>query len=262
VSAKFFQLKSFLTYWLDAVDEHSLHSPFLFDFYTNVLKKEFLYPDLDILKRIKRRLESDHRIINVTDFGSGSLKMKTSSRKISDIARISTTPAKYSKLYSRIIRHYNCIHVLELGTSLGLNTAYLAMANEAVKITTIEGSPQTASAAKQVFEEIGVKNIQIIEGNIDQVLPHHIDISEKIDFAFIDANHRLKPTLNYFELILKKVHAQSILVLDDIHYSPEMNQAWNALQAHELVFTSIDLYRCGLIFFNPSLTKQNAVLQF
>ena len=54
----------------------------------------------------------------------------------------------------------------------------------------------------------------------------------------------------------------SILVLDDIHYSPEMERAWNALARSRAVYTSIDLYRCGLVFFNPSLTKQNVVLQF
>jgi predicted O-methyltransferase YrrM len=262
VSAKFFQIKSFFTYWLDAVDEHSLHSPFLFDFYINVLKKELSYPDQQLLERIREKFKNDHDIINVTDFGAGSLKMKTSSRKISDIACISTTPEKYSKLYSRIVRHYNCRQILELGTSLGINTLYLAKAHNEVQVTTIEGSHETARLAKQVFEENSIKNASVLEGNIDEILPSYLDTAEQIDFAFIDANHRLKPTLNYFEYILKKVHKESIVVLDDIHYSYEMEEAWKVLQAHERVYTTIDLYRCGLVFFNPSLTKQNAVLQY
>ena len=188
--------------------------------------------------------------------------MKTSSRKISDIARISTTPEKYSKLYSRIVRHYNCQQILELGTSLGINTLYLAKAHNEVRVTTIEGSHETARLAKQVFEENGIKNASVLEGNIDEILPSYLDAAEQIDFAFIDANHRLKPTLNYFEQILKKVHKESIVVLDDIHYSYEMEEAWKVLQTHARVYTTIDLYRCGLIFFNPSLTKQNAVLQY
>ena len=207
-------------------------------------------------------MEGDHQTIHVTDFGSGSLKMKTSSRKISDIARISTTPEKYSQLYSRILRHYNCTNILELGTSLGINTMYLAKAREVATVTTFEGSPELALIAKHLFEENDVRNIQLIEGNIDHVLPTFLDSLEKIDFAFIDANHRFEPTIRYVDLILKKIHKNSILVLDDIHYSPEMERAWLALQGHQLVYTTIDLYRCGLIFFNPSLTKQNAVLQF
>ena len=116
-------------------------------------------------------MEADHRTINVTDFGSGSLKMKTSSRKISDIARISTTPEKYSKLYSRILRHYNCTNILELGTSLGINAMYLAKAHDVARVTTIEGSHEIALIAKQLFDDNGIKNIQVIEGNIDHELP-------------------------------------------------------------------------------------------
>ena len=207
-------------------------------------------------------MEGDHRTIHVTDFGSGSLKMKTSSRKISDIARISTTPEKYSSLYSRILRHYNCTNILELGTSLGINTIYLAKAREVAKVTTIEGSHELALIARHLFEENEVSDIQLIEGNIDHVLSGFLDSVDKIDFAFIDANHRFEPTIRYVDLILKKIHMNSILVLDDIHYSSEMERAWLALQGKELVYTTIDLHRCGLIFFNPSLTKQNAVLQF
>ena len=207
-------------------------------------------------------MEDDHRTINVTDFGSGSSKMKTSSRKISDIARITTTPEKYSKLYSRIIRHYNCTNILELGTSVGINTIYLARAHELARVTTFEGSHEITLIAKRLFEECKVKNIQLIEGSIDHVLPAFLDSVEKIDFAFIDANHRFEPTVAYVDLILKKIHVNSILVLDDIHYSREMERAWLVLQGHEQVYTTVDLYRCGLIFFNPSLTKQNAVLQF
>lgn len=207
-------------------------------------------------------MEGDHRWIHVADFGSGSMKMKTSSRKISDIARISTSPGKYSRLYSQILRHYNCSDILELGTSLGINTIYLAKAHDMAKVTTIEGSHEIALIAKHQFEENKVRNIQLIEGNIDDVLPTFLDSVKKIDFAFIDANHRFEPTLAYADLIMKKIHADSILVLDDIHYSSEMARAWRALQEHERVYTTIDLYRCGLIFFNPSLTKQNTVLQF
>ncbi|HEX6227711.1 MAG TPA: class I SAM-dependent methyltransferase [Chryseolinea sp.] len=262
MSAKYFQLKSFFTYWLDAVDEHSLHSPFLFDFFTRVLKKEFSHPDFEALARSRQKLATDHRVINITDFGSGSLKMKSPSRKISDIASISVTPEKYSRLYTRIIRHYNCKHILELGTSLGLNTLYLAKAQEGIRVATIEGSVETAQVAKKMLDEHGAKNVQLILGNIDQALPTYLSGSEKIDFAFIDANHRRGPTLNYFELILEKTHDETVVVLDDIHYSKEMEEAWQQIQAHKRVFTSIDLYRCGLTFFNPALTKQNAVLQF
>lgn len=262
MSARLFQLNSFLTYWLDAVDDHSLHSPFLYDFYHQVLKKKISHPDLDVLKQTKKELQRDHRIIHVADLGAGSTHLKSSERKVSDIANISTSSEKFSKLYRRLISHYHSDHIIELGTSIGINTMYLATSHSSVKVATFEGSSEIATIAKQLFREHNITNIEVVEGNIDETLPAYLTHVEKIDFAFIDANHRLEPTLRYAESIIRRMHASSILVLDDIHYSPEMERAWHTIKNYQQAYTTIDLFRCGLVFFNPALNKQNVVLQF
>jgi predicted O-methyltransferase YrrM len=262
VSASIFQLKTFLNYWLDAVDEHSLHSPFLFNFFKNVIRSRDTFPYVEKLRTIRKSLQEDHRTIHVADLGAGSIKLKTAQRKISDITKISTTPEKYSNLYARIITYFKCQHVLELGTSVGINTMYLAKANPEANIITFEGSPEVSMVADEMFLVNGVANIRLIEGNIDFTLPSYLSHCEKIDFAMIDANHRFEPTMRYFEWLLQKSHRNTILVVDDIHYSRDMEQAWHTMKAHQSVNTTIDLYRCGLIFFDPSLTKQNVVLQF
>lgn len=262
MSSKFFQLKSFLNYWLDAVDEHSLHSPFFFNFCTKVVKQKLKHPKLDFLKQTRRKLQLDHRTVYVVDFGSGSKRLKNPNRKIADIALTSSTPEKYSHLYTRIIQYFNCQEILELGTSLGINTLYLANGCPSGHVTTFEGSPMISSIARALFHETQTNNVRVIEGNIDQTLPSYLSSIKKIDFAFVDANHRFEPTVQYFEWLVEKVHDESIIILDDIYYSPEMKSAWNAIREHNKVSATVDLYRCGVIFFNPSLSKQNVVLQF
>jgi predicted O-methyltransferase YrrM len=261
-SQKLFQVRSFITYWLDAVDEHSLHSPFLFNFYTNVLKKNATDSLADPLNLVRQNYEQDGRSVSITDFGAGSVTLKTPERKISDIARLSATPEKYSKLYSRIIKQHGCKQIVELGTSLGITTTYLAGANNDVEVVTFEGSPELAMIARSLFQDRGLTNIKVIEGNIDNTLLPYVSAVKRVDFVLMDANHRYDATLKYFEWLLMKVHDLSIIVMDDIHYSSEMEEAWHQVQTHERVFTTIDLYRCGLIFFNPSLTRQNVVLEF
>ena len=261
-SQKLFQLRSFITYWLDAVDEHSLHSPFLFSLYTNVLKKNTVDPSVDLLTLTRQHFERDGRMLSITDFGAGSVKLKVPLRKISDIARLSATPEKYSKLYTRIIRNYGCKYIVELGTSLGINTIYLAGINNDIEVTTFEGSSELAVIARSLFQDKGLNNIKMIEGNIDNTLLPYLSSVAQVDFILMDANHRYDATLKYFEWLLTKVHNLSVIVMDDIHYSLEMEEAWHDIQTHERVVTTIDLYRCGLIFFNPSLTRQNVVLKF
>jgi len=262
VNQKIFQVKSFINYWLDAVDEHSLHSPFFYNFYTSVVKKKSARPELTSLARVRKNFESDDRAIEVNDLGAGSQYQKSSLRQIKQMARTSATPEKYSILYANIIQHFSYNHILELGTSLGINTLYLSKARETTNVVTFEGSSETANVARNLFDTSKTRNVKLIEGNIDETLPEYLSSSKEIDFALMDANHRYEPTLRYFDCLIKKIQDNSLIILDDIHYSPGMEEAWKAIQKHERVYATADLFRCGLVFFNPSLNKQNVVLQF
>ncbi|QOI97804.1 MAG: class I SAM-dependent methyltransferase [Flammeovirgaceae bacterium] len=255
----FFKIKTYLNYWLDAVDEHSLHAPFLFDFYTNTIRRET--GELIAIENLRKKLLKDERTIEVTDFGKGSKHTNASTRKISEIAETSLTPAKHASLYHRIIMARKPKTIVELGTSFGINTLYLAQYPEST-VYTFEGADRIADVAELSFEFAGAKNIELIRGNIDQTLYSTLSRIPKVDLAFMDANHRLEPTLRYFELLLSKSHHKSMVLVDDIHDTPEMEQAWKQIRKNPLVYVSIDLFRCGILFLDPSLNKQHVVLRF
>jgi predicted O-methyltransferase YrrM len=255
----FFQLKTYFNYWLDAVDEHSLHSPFLFDLYTKVIKIE--EDGIQAIEKLRSSLLKSAREITVIDLGAGSKHHGQPTRLISEIADTSLSDLRFSLLYNRLINHIDAKNVIELGTSFGINTLYLAQKKN-VKVFTFEGSESIAEVAHDTFEFASAKNIELIKGNIDSTLYSSLSRMPKADFVFMDANHRYEPTLKYFEWLLTKIHHQSILVVDDIHSTEGMEKAWKEIRNHDLVYTSIDLYRCGILFFDPSLNKQHVVLQF
>jgi predicted O-methyltransferase YrrM len=257
--SKFFQVKSFLNYWLDAVDDHSLHSPFFFDLYRNVILDEKSDGRFQQIESLRTQLLSDSSATDDVDHGAGS-QVVTGKRTISDVAQTSLSTPSFLCLYHRLVKYFHARHVVELGTSLGISSLYLAVA-KGVELTTFEGSPALAARARKNFEQLGYSNIKLIEGNIDKTLPHYLGLSSKIDVAFMDANHRYEPTVRYFNLILQRVHERTVLIIDDIHYSPEMERAWNELRTHSLVYGSADLYRSGLLFFDPSVNRQHVVLQ-
>lgn len=254
-----FQIKTFFNYWLEAVDRHSLHSPFYFDLYEKVVRGKDSC-DASSIERLRGKLLDNPTPLLVDDPGSGSV-LKHRERKVSDIARTSLTPAKYSRLYARLIRYLYCRNIVELGTSLGINALYLACEPK-TRVTTFEGSRSVAAAAKSTFEFADAGNISLVEGNIDSTLPGWLEEHERIDLGFIDANHRYEPTMRYFHLLQRKTHFKSVIIVDDIHYTPEMEKAWDEIRNDALVYGSVDLYRSGLVFFDPSLNKQHVVLQF
>ncbi|MCE7996013.1 MAG: SAM-dependent methyltransferase [Roseivirga sp.] len=256
-----FPVFQFIQYWLYKVNEHSLHSPFLYRFYTEVIK-----PDdkagFEQLEDLRKTLLSDSNKLQVVELGAGSRIDNGKNRKVADIVRHASTPPSFSRLLNRIITQQQFSTILELGTSLGLNTLYMQQACPYGTIYTLEGSPAIAERAKHHFDEFGASNIHIIEGNIDDTLGLALAKAKQIDLAYLDANHCYEPTLRYFESILPKLHHQSIVVIDDIHWSKEMNKAWKELIKHPGVSLSVDLFEGGLLFFDREIKKEHYVLSF
>ena len=254
------QVKSYLKYWLDAVNKHSLHGPFIFDLYTKAIQKN-TQQDFNRIEQLRLQLLKSNKLIKVIDFGSKQGSYHQKERKIADIAAKSLVKPRFGALYNNLVQYLNCKHVIELGTSLGIGSAYLAWNNQ-IEIDTFEGCTETASLAQFHFEYLELKNIQIHIGNIDKLLPDYLLTKKKIDFVLIDANHTYDASMRYFRWMLNKVHKHSILVIDDIHYDKEMESAWREICANEQVYCTVDLYSCGLVFFDPTLTKQHHTLDF
>ena len=152
--------------------------------------------------------------------------------------------------------------MVELGTSVGINTCYLAT-NSNIKVFTFEGSEQLASIANGIFSSHNeAKNIELISGNIDKTLPEFLASPRQVDFAFVDANHRYEATIAYFGQLKAVASQDTILVFDDIYWSKEMTAAWKYIIAQPEVTLSIDLFEVGLIFFREDISKQHYQLNF
>ena len=242
---------------------HGVHSPFIFQFIKKVLNDKDQYPAYEKVEGLRKNLSKDKRIIEVEDFGAGSSVLNTNRRNIAAIASASVKSKKYGQLLFRMVNFYEPQNILELGTSLGITTSYLAFANPVSKIMTIEGAKELLQIAKNNFEELHISNIDAVEGNFDDTLDDVIEKMPAIDFAFIDGNHKKSSTLNYFGKILAKTNSNSILVFDDIHWSREMEEAWEVIKQHSSVRCSLDLFFLGIIFFNDVFReKQHFHIRF
>jgi predicted O-methyltransferase YrrM len=166
-------------------------------------------------------------------------------------------------LLFRMVNYYQSKNILELGTSLGIGTSYLALANPAATITSIEGSKTIADYAMKNFKAYQIQNVQQVVGNFDTVLPDVLANNPLFDFVFIDGNHQYHPTLNYFNLLITKVAEEAILVFDDIHWSPGMKQAWQEIAADTRVKLSVDVFQFGIVFINKNFKeKQHFIIKY
>lgn len=145
------EAKKYLLYKLRAKNEHSIHSPFVFKLYTEVIRNEERYYAYDELDRLRGQLLRDDTVMEVSDLGAGSKKL-SNKRKVSEIAKVSVIPAKYGELLFRLVNHFQPQHILELGTSLGLSALYIHKAAPRAELITVEGCPNTYAFAKRLIE--------------------------------------------------------------------------------------------------------------
>ncbi len=255
----------YLHYYLTASSGkgHGIHSPFIFHFIRKVLNNKQHYPAYDRVEELRRQMLKDQTILNIEDFGAGSATSKTNQRTISSISKNAAKPPKFGQLLFRMVKEYKPKTILELGTSLGITTAYLSLAKPDANIVTLEGAAEVAEVARNNFQQTGIENIAIKQGNFDTTLLSVINGLSSVDFAFIDGNHRQEPTERYFAMLLSKINNDSILVFDDIHWSQEMEQAWATIKAHPSVRCTVDLFFIGIVFFREEFKeKQHFSIRF
>jgi predicted O-methyltransferase YrrM len=255
--------KKYLHYYFTAGNRHDVHSPFVYALVEKVLLDKSRPAAFGEIEQVRKSLLRSTETLQVTDLGAGSLLNAGTERKVSDITRHAAKPPKFGQLFYRLIQYFEPKYLLELGTSMGMSTSYMAKAAPAATIHTIEGCPNIAARAARNFEALQLKNIRQHTGNFDDVLPALLQEIPQLDYVYIDGNHRSAPTLDYFEQCLSKVHDNSLFIFDDIHWTPDMEAAWHTIQQHPRVTFTIDLFFVGLVFFRQDMkVKQDFVLKY
>jgi predicted O-methyltransferase YrrM len=255
----------YLRYLLSASNGkgHGIHSPFIFHFITKVLNDKKQYSEYETVEVLRKEMLKDETVLNIQDFGAGSSITKTNQRTVSSIAKNAAKPKKFGQLLFRMIKAYQPETILELGTSLGITTSYLSLAKPDARLITMEGANEVAAVAGKNFKEAGLNNISIVQGNFDNTLSTAIAQLSSVHFAFVDGNHRQQPTENYFHQLLSKINNDSILIFDDIHWSKEMEAAWETIKDHPSVRCSVDLFFIGIVFFRKEFyEKEHFVIRF
>lgn len=255
----------YIHYWVKSSNSkgHGVHSPFVFDLIDKVFTDDRNFYVFPLIEAAREELLFNNSSIEFTDFGAGSSVNQNYSRTISSIAKSSLKPPKFGQLLFRLVNHFGSSTILELGTSLGITTSYLAAANHNGLVITMERDPEIAKQAKRHFQYIGLNNIEQVMGDFDTTLANLIQKNKTLDFVFMSGNHLSEPTLRYINMIKPNLHEYSVVVVDDIHRSKEMEQAWAAIKNDDSVTLTVDLFFIGLVFFRKEQKeKQHFIVQF
>ena len=262
-----YRTASFLIHNLTAWNTggEGIHSPYLFYLVRMLLYDSNAYYIWDKIEQQRQHLLLSKQQIEVTDYGTG--RNRPALRSVSHIARTSLENPSVAQLLFRWVLFLGenisydntrkSLNILELGTNLGITTAYLATPDSRNNIFTMEGSESLCAEANKIWKRLGINNIKPVIGNIDDTLPTLLKDSPNWDLVFFDANHTFEATTHYWQLLKLHHHAKSIFVFDDIHASKEMYNAWRLIQHDPAVTSTFDLYYIGVVFFDNNYIRRH-----
>lgn len=254
--------KKYITHFLKAHNAHGIHSPFVFDLYNKVIKQKKRSSEFREIEQLRKELLQDNREIVTCDLGSGSAVLPNPKRKIADIAKHFSSPTKDARFFYKLCQYLQPKTIIELGTSLGLTTSYLAKAAPDARIVSLEGCPETAKVARQNFEKANINNVEVVVGNIDMTLCSTFPRIGKLDLAYIDANHTYDATLRYFNQLIDGCNNESCLIFDDIYQKEEMTAAWEEICNSHRANVVLDLFNFGIVFPRLEQRKQYFRLRY
>ncbi len=259
---KVWQLKQFIQYRLNAGGARKLHSPFMFDLYQEVIKDAGEYYAYNQIERVRRDLLEDRTELKFNDLGAKANGNSFGRKKVSSIAKSALSTPRQAQLLFRLVNYFQPEVIVEIGTSLGISTAYMACGRKSAQIHTIEGCGEILKIANSTLQRLGIKRVYMHHGNFDDVLPPLVSKLDSLCFAYVDGNHTYEATVKYFDILCSKANHNSVFVIDDIYWSEEMTKAWNVIKSDQRVTVSVDLFYMGLVFFRSGQVKENFVLNY
>ncbi len=233
----------------------------MFNLVTKCFYDKKYYPEYTVLKNYRKSLLENKNTIEVTDFGAGSRVFKSNKRKISKIAQTAGITQKRAKLLFRIVNYFQSESILEIGTSLGLATSALSLGNKNVSITTIEGCPNTLAVANNQFNKFELNNVKTVQTEFSAYLKTFGFRLSTFDLIYFDGNHSKQATLEYFNLLLQTITNETVWIFDDIHWSTEMEEAWEKIKNNPKVTVTIDTFQWGIVFFREEQKKEHFVIR-
>lgn len=250
---------AYIKFLLRSTNQHGVHSPFVYDLVTKCFYDKKKYSAYDKIIAYKNELLKNQTKINVTDLGAGSHIIKTNERIVAKMAKNAGSTKSRAKLLYRLIKYLEPKNILELGTSMGIATYSMHLANKNNSITSIEGCPNISRFTNENLKNNDVNNVNIKTGDFKDVLQ---DLNQNsYDLIYFDGNHQKQATIDYFEIMLPTAHNDTVFIFDDIYWSKGMTEAWETIKNHPQVTVSIDTFFWGFVFFRKEQPKEHFTIR-
>jgi len=247
------KIKMWLGWLVASKNDRWLHSPWLYKLYQIAFRQKENKLEWMGYEKLRLKLRSSKEVLQFADPGTGNQCVRT----VGEQARRTLLPRDACRFLSLLAEQLCCTGALELGTSLGITTLYLA--GNQRRVVTIEGAEPVAMKAEQTFKAFPELGIRMVHSRFDAVLDLELErlkaeIMEGPILVWLDGHHQEQATQKYVQGIYGVLGQRAVVVLDDVRWSPGMYKAWKGLCQSGCWSVSIDLHRMGILIASPVLS--------
>ena len=242
---KKFQVLAFCRYYWRACTIYDIHSPYLFALVESLMDQK-LYYAMSEIEPYRDRYKTNSTQIKLLDFGAGgnSGKLKT----VAQIVKTASSRPQKCRFIFNLVKYFQPESILELGTNLGIATAYMSMAHSNSKLYTVEADPGIVEHAEELFSNLNIKQrIEVINTSFQTFFRNENKIIDSIDFAFVDGDHSFESTIDTVSRLMRNSQDRKVLILDDIYWSKPMHEAWIKIKDKYSDCLFIELMHMGII---------------
>lgn len=200
-------------------------------------------------------LRRDEHLLKWRDFGAGCpAGGSPRESEVRQLAGSASSDERKGRWLMSVVRTVAAqkgreVRILELGTCLGSGSDYLASGAPAGSTYRgLEGSEVLADFTVSRLERHRARGVSVAvdAGPFSQTLPALMATASRFDVVFLDGCHEGTALLQQWQDIQPLLAEGGVVIVDDIRWSKDMFQAWNALTSSEGV-SGIDLFRMGVV---------------
>ena len=94
---KLYLIRNYLIYRAKCVNEHGVHSPFVYDLLLSTIYNRKSFYAYEEVEKIRQGMLLSKQKLNCIDLGAGSHVQNKTSKSVSEIATAAAKPAKYAQ---------------------------------------------------------------------------------------------------------------------------------------------------------------------
>jgi len=243
------------------INNHTLNM--VIDTMLQVQKNDFSEEDKWVfqnLNKFRNELSQSNEIIDYKIFNSDETAV------VHNIFKRAASPEIWCKYLYLLAKNLDAKNYLEIGTNLGVSGSYILSAlnkHPDSHFITMEGVPKLCSIAENQFHKVGSSDqFQVFQGLYQDTFPKVLELPFDFEVCFIDGNHKLEPTLHYFNKLKEKTTNPCVFLFDDIYWSNEMIEAWKMIKNDSDINFALDLFKMGIVIIDKNEKHKNLTFNY